>query len=53
MEISEGLQYNVKKNSWEKGRVYDISLGRHWDSAATIGKDELLKVRGLWKFKWI
>ncbi len=53
MEILEGLQYNPKKNSWEKGRIYDASSGRHWDSSATIGKDGLLKVRGFWKFKWI
>lgn len=53
MEILEGLQYNAKQNSWEKGRIYDASSGRHWDSAATIDKNGNLKVRGFWKFKWI
>lgn len=53
MEILEGLQYNASQNSWDKGRIYDASSGRHWDSSATISKDGILKVRGFWKFKWI
>ncbi|TXF79604.1 DUF2147 domain-containing protein [Chryseobacterium sp.] len=53
MEILDGLQYNSRLNSWEKGRIYDASSGRYWDSAATITANGLLKVRGYWKYKWI
>ena len=52
MEILEGLKYDPRTNSWENGRIYDATSGRHWDSSATI-KNDIMKVRGFWKFKWI
>lgn len=53
MEILEGLQYNQQSHTWEHGRIYDASTGRHWDSSAKITADGILQVRGYWKFKWI
>lgn len=53
MEVLEGLVYNAQKKEWEKGRIYDASSGRVWDSAAHIAENGLLKVRGYWKFKWM
>lgn len=53
MEILEGLQFNPATKSWENGKIYDASSGRHWDSSITFSKDGNIKVRGYWKVKWI
>ncbi len=53
MEILEGLEYVPEKNTWEFGKIYDASSGRHWDSAARIDQKGFLHVRGFWKYKWI
>lgn len=53
MEVLENLQYNPHTASWENGRIYDATTGRHWDSAAKIDSSGILRVRGYWKFKWI
>ena len=53
MEILEGLVYNAKNQIWEKGKIYDASSGKFWDSSAHLTADGLLKVRGFWKFSWM
>jgi uncharacterized protein (DUF2147 family) len=53
MEILEGLKFNTQTSSWEEGKIYDASSGRHWDSSITFAKDGTIKVRGYWKVKWI
>ena len=52
MEVLHGLRYDPKNESWEKGRIYDATSGRTWDSSAKL-HNGILKVRGFWKFKWI
>ena len=52
MEILQGLKYDPLTHSWETGRIYDATSARHWDFSATI-KNDIMKVRGFWKFKWI
>lgn len=53
MEILEGLKFNPKTSTWENGKIYDASSGRHWDSSIAFAKDGTIKVRGYWKVKWI
>lgn len=53
MEILEGLVYNAKSHIWEKGKIYDASSGKFWDSTAQITEEGFLKVRGFWKFSWM
>lgn len=53
MEILHGLVYNAQHHVWERGRIYDASSGRFWDSSVHLTGDGLLKVRGFWKLSWI
>lgn len=53
MSILSNLTYNKKNRTWENGNVYDSKHGREWNAAASIDKNDLLKVRGYWHFKWI
>lgn len=53
MEILEGLQYNSQQQTWENGKIYDATSGRHWDSSVSLTSEGIMKVRGYWRFKWI
>ena len=53
MDILEGLHYNAEKERWEKGKIYDASTGRIWDTYAELDAKGRLYVRGYWKFTWI
>lgn len=53
MQVLEGLVYNAEHHIWERGKIYDASSGRLWDSSAHLTENGLLKVRGYWKFKWM
>lgn len=53
MNVLEKLVYVPKTNTWEDGIIYDAQHGRHWNSAAYLTKDGLLKVKGYWHIKLI
>ncbi|WP_290216552.1 DUF2147 domain-containing protein [Kaistella yonginensis] len=53
MEVLQGLHFNASTKRWEKGKIYDASSGRTWDSYAQIRDDGELIVRGYWKWQWI
>ncbi|EHQ26271.1 DUF2147 domain-containing protein [Mucilaginibacter paludis] len=51
--ILRNLVYQPSSNSWENGLIYDAKHGRHWNSAACITPQGVLKVTGYWHFKFI
>jgi uncharacterized protein (DUF2147 family) len=53
MEVLDGLHFNPTNNRWEKGKIYDASSGRTWDSYVELREDGELIVRGYWKWQWI
>jgi len=53
MEVLKDLKYNAEERDWEDGKVYVAKSGKEWDSIAWITKDNLLKVKGYWVFKFL
>ena len=53
MQVLDGLHFNASNQRWEKGKIYDASSGRTWDSYAEIKDNGELIVRGYWKWQWI
>jgi len=53
MSVLSGLKYDPEKNSWENGIVYDSKHGRDWNASAYLDKNDMLRVRGYWHFKFI
>lgn len=53
MEVLNHLHYNADKNEWVDGVIYDATTGKKWDSVAWLTKDNSLKVKGYWLFRWI
>ena len=53
MEVLNGLQFNAKNNEWVDGQIYDATTGKKWDSVVWIDKNNSLKVKGYWLFRWI
>lgn len=53
MEVLNKLHYNSEKNEWVDGVIYDATTGKKWDSIVWLAKDNSLKVKGFWLFRWI
>ncbi|MEO6456267.1 MAG: DUF2147 domain-containing protein [Ginsengibacter sp.] len=53
MEVLRGLKYNTEDKEWEDGKIYVAKNGKEWDSVAWITKDNCLKVKGYWLFKFL
>ena len=53
MEVLNRLHYNQNNNEWVDGVIYDATSGKKWDSVVWLTKENSLKVKGYWLFKWI
>ena len=53
MEVLRDLRYDDEDKEWQDGKVYVAKNGKEWDSVAWITKDNLLKVKGYWLFKFL
>lgn len=53
MEVLRDLTFNASHNEWVNGVIYDATCGKEWDSVAWLTKDNLLKVKGYWLFRWL
>jgi len=53
MEVLRNLRYYPRDDEWEDGEIYDSNTGKEWSSEAWMTKDNLLKVKGYWLFKFI
>ena len=53
MEVLNKLHFNQKNNEWVDGVIYDATTGKKWDSVVWITKDNSLKVKGYWLFRWL
>ena len=53
MEVLRNLRYYPEDNEWEDGKIYDSNMGKEWSSEVWMTKDNLLKVKGYWLFKFI
>ncbi len=53
MDVLRNLHYNADDNEWEDGIIYDPTSGKEWDSVVWLTKDNLLKVKGYWVFKFL
>ena len=53
LSVLNGLRYDPDKKTWEDGMVYDSKHGHEWNASAYIDKNDVLKVRGYWHFKFI
>ena len=53
MEVLNGLHYNTENNEWVGGQIYDATTGKKWDSVVWIDKNNALKVKGFWLFRWL
>ena len=53
MEVLNRLHYNRHDNEWVDGVIYDATTGKKWDSVVWLTKDNNLKVKGYWLFRWL
>ncbi len=53
MEVLQHLVWNPNNQKWEKGRIYDSTTGKEWNSSAWLTEDHLLNVRGFWHFEFL
>ena len=53
MEVLNKLHYNRHDNEWVDGVIYDATTGKKWDSVVWLTKDNNLKVKGYWLFRWL
>ncbi len=53
LNILREMTYSSQSDSWENGKIYDISSGHEYSAAARIVKDGTLKVTGYWHFKFL
>ncbi len=53
MEVLRNLKYYPNDDDWDDGKIYDAKTGKEWSSVVWITKDNLLKVKGYWLFKFI
>ena len=53
MEVLQGLHYNPQDNEWIGGSIYDATTGKKWDSVVWMDRNNALKVKGYWLFRWI
>lgn len=53
LEVLNKLTYNPHTKQWHHGIIYDANSGREWSSSVSLLKNDLLKVKGYWKFEFI
>ena len=53
MEVVNHLHYDPKSDEWTDGVIYDATTGKKWDSFAWLTKNNQLKVKGYWVFKFL
>ena len=53
MDVVRGLRYNSDEKQWVDGMIYDASTGKEWNSIVWLTKDNLLKVKGYWLFRFL
>ncbi len=53
LDILSGLEYNENEHRWVKGKIYDSSSGRTWDSTVWIEDPHTMKVRGYYIFRFV
>lgn len=53
MEVLDNLKYDEGDDEWEYGQIYDSKTGKYWSSVVWLTKDNLLKVKGYWLFKFL
>lgn len=53
MEVLRNLRYYPRHDEWEDGEIYDANTGKEWFSEVWMTRDNLLKVKGYWLFKFI
>ena len=53
MEVLSGLHYNPDDKEWVGGLIYDATTGKKWDSVVWMDKNNSLKVKGYWLFRWL
>ena len=53
MEVLRNLRYYPDDDEWEDGKIYDSNTGKEWSSVVWMTRDNLLKVKGYWLFKFI
>jgi uncharacterized protein (DUF2147 family) len=53
LNILKEMTYSPGSDSWQNGKIYDISSGHEYSASARLGKDGVLKVTGYWHFKFI
>ena len=53
MYVVRGLRYNSDEKQWVDGMIYDATTGKEWNSIVWLTKDNLLKVKGYWLFRFL
>ena len=53
MDVVRGLRYNSDEKQWVDGMIYDATTGKEWNSIVWLTKDNLLKVKGYWLFRFL
>ena len=53
MDVISGLHYDSDENQWVDGMIYDATTGKEWNSIVWVTKDNFLKVKGYWLFRFL
>lgn len=53
MEVLDNLKYDEADDEWENGKIYDSKTGKYWSSVVWLTKDNFLKVKGYWLFRFL
>ncbi len=53
LDVLTGLNFNIKCNCWQKGKIYDVTTGKTWNASITLDNINLVKVRGFWHYEFI
>ncbi len=53
MDVVSGLRYDSDEKQWVDGVIYDATTGKEWNSIVWLTKDNFLKVKGYWLFKFL
>ena len=52
-DVVDGLHYDSDENKYVDGVIYDARNGKKWDSIVWLTKDNLLKIKGYWVFRFL
>lgn len=53
IDVVNGLHYDSDENKYVDGVIYDARNGKMWDSIVWLTKDNLLKIKGYWMFRFL